>query len=443
VALRFARSLTLPFWLALGLAPPASAAFAGIADPPGPVADPPAALHGLKPGRSSFSGLGSRSPWIGLRLPGGGEAAQRASYPLDAGWLKVVPSVVLLPNGGPDQPGVVSIRLERQSPRDPLHVNAQYDWNGKSGGSIELGHRDGDRQLTLRGSSRPTGPITALMAGLPGSSVDGAWLQQLGSGTTATLVLQGDRIESEAREADASTARLVVRHRATDQVSVYAAANALAFRDAGDISADLVGLRRGVVSLGADYETAGLGLSAMLRSEENSATGQVGHGGRLTVRGAGDRWSARLSADVQQQAATLDLNVPGVLDVAARVAELGLSAASPEDVLHVLAGNGGGIVQQGVSVGALRVDPLRVQGAFDLAWRPADLEGARFGVRVAVNEFENRGGPQRAYIGRLYGSLRLFGDLDVSASYAGGLLQHELTADEDMTVFHLLVKRPL
>jgi hypothetical protein len=425
------------------LAAPATAAFADDADRPDAIADLPAALHGLKPDRSSFSGLGSRSPWIGLRLPKGGEAAQRASYPLDAGWLKVVSSVVLLPDGGPEQPGLVSIRVERQSPWDPLHVNAQYDWNGKSGGSIELGHRDGDRQLTLRGSSRPTGPITGLMVGLPGSSLDGAWLQRLGSGTTATLVLQGDRIESEAREADATTARFIVRHRATDQVSVHAAANAFAFRDAGDISADLVGLRRGVVSLGADYETAGLGLSAMLRSEENAASGQVGHGGRLTLRTAGDRWSARLSADVQQQAATLELNVPGTLDVTARVAELGLSAASPEDVLHILAGNGGGIVQQGVSVGALRVDPLRVQGAFDFAWHPADLEGAQLGVRVAVNEFENRGGPQRAYIGRLYGSLRLFGDLDVSASYASGLLQRDFTADDDMTVIHLLVKRPL
>jgi hypothetical protein len=181
----------------------------------------------------------------------------------------------------------------------------------------------------------------------------------------------------------------------------------------------------------------------MLRSEENAATGQVGHGGRLTLRSAGDRWSARLSADVQQQAATLDLNVPGTLDVAARVAELGLLAANPEDVLHILAGNGGGIVQQGVSVGALRVDPLRVQGAFDFAWHPADVEGAQLGVRVAVNEFEKRGGPQRAYIGRLYGSLRLFGDLDVSASYASGLLQRDFTVDDDMTVIHLLVKRPL
>jgi hypothetical protein len=236
---------------------------------------------------------------------------------------------------------------------------------------------------------------------------------------------------------------LVVHHRAAERVSVALAANGANFRDVVDMSVAGAALRRGWVTLGADYEAGGFGLSAMLRTEDNSTAEEPGHGGRLMLRSQGDRWSARVVADVQQQAATLDVNVPGALDVAAQVADLGLTAASPEDVLQVFAARGGRLAQQGASVGSLRIDPLRVQGALDLAWRPWIVDGAEIGMRVAVNEFGNPIGPQRTYIGRLYGSLKLFSDVDVTASYASGLLQREPTADDDVANVVLIFRRPL
>lgn len=202
-------------------------------------------------------------------------------------------------------------------------------------------------------------------------------------------------------------------------------------------------VRRSTVALGTDYEAAGWGLSATVREETSSASTGSGLGARVVVHGAYSGWSASLFADAQQQAMTVELAVLGPPDLPRDITDLGLAAASPASALRLMRDRTVLVMQHGLAVGELRLDPFRVLGGLDLKWRDPGSRRTEMGVRLAMDELNGLSGTRRALLGNLYASLRVFGDTDLTASYANWSLQQDLSDDDNRSLFRLSVRAPL
>jgi hypothetical protein len=400
------------------------------------------ALHGLHPRHGTlgaYSGFVSSSRWNPRPSDFGDVRAHGASYRVESGGLRVVPTVVFLPDSGTPVPGVVSVGIERAVAGDPLRAKAEYGWSGRAGGSFEVDYRVAGRHLALKGISRPLGFAALPTSRSPGSTLDGIWHENLGARTTAHMTLSASRLALDGREPDAASGRIELRHRTTDRWSVNAGVGASTYRDADAVdAADAAGaataLRRGTVSVGTAYDLGRVGLSATYRNEETSASAHGGHGGRVALRASHGGWRANLYADAQQQASTLELGLDDRPDLARAISDLGMVVASPDDAVRVLRDHGALFAQHGVTVGTLRLDPLRVQGGIDLAWRDAGARRTELGLRVALDEVHGYVGGRRAVLGNLYASWRMFGDTDLTASYASWSTQRDLSPYDSRTV---------
>jgi hypothetical protein len=351
-----------------------------------------------------------------------------------------------LPDSGARVPGVVSLALERTAAGDPLRAKAEYGWSGKSGGSFEVNYRVPQREISLKGAERPSGFASTPATRAPGSTIDGVWLEHLGARTAATLELSADRLDLDAYHPETALGRLELRHRATDAWTVHIEMSGAIYDAAGSSESSSFGVshsRRGTVSLGTSYEARGVGLSATYRNEENSAAELRGHGGRVALHGTSGGWRASLYADAQQQVTNHELDVQGGADLPRALTDLGMVAARPEEVIRVLREHCALFVQHGVTVGALRLNALRVQGGLDLAWRESGARRLELGIRMARDEVEANGGGRRAFLGRLYTSWRAFGDTDLTASYENWSMQHDLFPEDSDTVIRFGVRTAL
>jgi hypothetical protein len=202
-------------------------------------------------------------------------------------------------------------------------------------------------------------------------------------------------------------------------------------------------LRRGVTSLGTELNAGALGLAATYRDESNDASPGSGHGGRVTVRVNQSGFHMSLYADAQQQAATLELDMAGHLELPSQLTDLGLVGAGPESVVQLFRDRGVLLAQHGVELGALRVDPLRVQGGLDVKWRDAGPHGAEVGLRLAIDDLQGTDTTRRALLGQVQMSWRVFRETDLTASYASWTMQGDSSFDDDRTVVRFLVRSKL
>ncbi len=355
-----------------------------------------------------------------------------------------MPTVIYLPDSGARVPGVVSLAFERAAAADPFRAKAEYGWSGKPGGSFEVDYRVPQREASLKGEERPS--LASTPSGrAPGSSIDGTWLERLGPRSVATLALSADRLDLGAHDAETALGRLELRHRATDEWTVHLQVSG-AIYDAASVDSAASGvseLHRGTVSVGTFYEGRGFGMKAVYRNEENSAAEAGGHGGRLALHGTSGGWRASLYVDAQQQVANLELDVDGGADLPGPLADLGMVAARPEDVMVVLRDHYALFAEHGVTVGPLRLHALRMQGGLDFAWRESSARRLELGLQVALDEVESDGGQHRALLGRLYTSWRAFGATDLTASFENWSMNSDRVPNDSDTVIRFAVRTAL
>lgn len=406
--------------------------------------DPPQTATGLRlPAEGALGTLRlveSRSPWVLTRVPGEAAAVRSASYPVDAGFVRVVPSVLVLPEPEHAAPGLVALGVERAAAGDPLRWKAQLGWSGVSSGSFEVDYRVADRTVLVRGEDR-----AAVGSLLPGGRVAGTlfetrWSERFDARTSATAALANNRLDIAGRDPAASSARVELRHRAADAWTVLARVDGATYSDAGAAA-----YRRGWVSVGTAFDASGIGITALFRSEASPAAVGTGHGGRVAVRGAAGALRANAFADVQQQAETIALEVHDPATLSRELGEFGLVGMRPEAAVLALRDRPALLHQVGVAPGALRVDPLRVQGGLDVAWRPA-AGATEFGVRVAYDGLDGApgaAGARRAVLGGLYTSWRVFGSADLTASYASWTLWDAVESSDRQGLFRMSLRAPL
>ncbi|MGZ9031088.1 MAG: hypothetical protein ACXW2G_06920 [Burkholderiaceae bacterium] len=355
---------------------------------------------------------------------------------MDAGPVRVVPSVVVLPDLGSEAPGLVGLGVERAIAGDSLRWKAQLGWSGVPSGSFEVDYRAAERNVVIRGEDRPA--LGALLPGgrAPGTSVESRWSERLDARTSANAMLASNRLELEGRGAAASSAGLELTHRPADHWTLLARVDGAAYSDA-----TTAGYRRGVVTLGTGYDGRGIGVNASYRNEASPAGNSGGHGGRVSVRGAMGGLSARAYADVQQRAEELELLVRDPVDLPRDFSDLGLVGTRPEAVVEAIRDRPELITRHGIATGALRIDPLRVQGGVNLSWRPS-ASGTEFGVRVAYDELDGSTRPRRAVLGSLYTSWRVFSDVSLTATYANWSMR-DAADPEDRGALWMSVRAPL
>lgn len=381
------------------------------------------------------AGKASATPLDGFLFPAGGDRAVGASYQLQGeGGLRWTPSVLLLPDSGTAVPGVVALGVERGNAQDALQLKGELGWSDRVGASFEANYHDPRRQLWAKGALRSRGFAALRMARPAGSYIDGAWSEHVGEHSDASLSLSASRLELDHDNPAAASARLELRHQATDRWSLTGGIGGGTFRS------DTQRLTRGTVSFGTAYDTPDYGVAATWRYQATSEAAHGGHGGRISLRGSGSGWRANAFVDAQQQAATLDLVLQDRSDIAHALAELGIAANNPEDVVRQLRDNAALLAAHGVTIGTVRTDPLRVQAGLDLSWRGGGVHRPEFGMRIVADNAQAVASTRRNYAASLYANWRLFGDTDLSISYTRWALQRELIGDDSRGSFQLAVR---
>ena len=312
------------------------------------------------------------------------EVALGASYELRAGRSSVTPSVYAFPStpatGGTE--GTMGSLLYRYASRDDrLQLRSELGWGGVLGAAGELTYQDRGNRAWIAARHQPRG-FAALGLGRPlGTMLDAVWTAEptkrftFNLATTAARYQTGD---SEQAVATASSeARIaVVRH--------LAASLGLA---AGQFRPDPMQERLYSITVPAGLHVEGkhAAASAIYRYQQNSARNRGGHGGRLSLRARGGALYGSTFVDVQQEAATLELVLRQEPGLAQALAELGLTAATPDDLARLLRENAT-LNELGYVEGAtLSFAPWRAQAGAELAWLPRDKTRQQLRLRMLLD----------------------------------------------------------
>jgi hypothetical protein len=392
--------------------------------------------HLHQDGLDVHAGIASATPFEDLLIPGSGDRALGVSARIGRGPVRLVPSLLWLPDSGTSTPGVVSLGVEGGTDREALQFRGELGWGGRPGASLDVNYHDAQRQAWLKGVARPAGFAALRLARPAGSYLDGAWSEQLGERTTAGLSASANRLDLPGSlHPAAASARLDLRHELTKQWSLTGAVGAGTFRNS-----ETQFLRRSTVSLGTAYDAPGFGVAALYRYQQTSAANRGGHGGRVSLRGSTGGWRGNLFVDAQQQAPTLDLVLQDRSDLARALAELGIAANNPEDVIRLLRDNAALLTARGVSIGPLRVDPLRVQSGLDVSWRGSGARSLEFGLRLIADEAQAVASERRAFVGTLYANWHVAAATDISVSYSRWSVRRDRFANDDRGSFQLSLR---
>jgi hypothetical protein len=359
------------------------------------------------------AGVSTRTAWSSLLVPHQGDRAVGASYRFKAGGLQLIPSLHWLPDSRSPEPGMVSLGLAQGSDKDALQLRGELAWSSKPGASFDFSLRPDGRLFWLKGAYRPKAFATLDGARPAGKYVDGGWSERLDASTTLDLTLSMTRLDLAQQNPESSFARADLRFAPTPGWNTSMGLSGSRYHDFKSSS-----LNRSTLSLGAGYEQTRYGVSSLYRYQQTSASARGGHGARISLRGNSGGWHARAYADAQQQSPSVSLLLQNRPDLARAMAELGLTANSPDDLVRLLRDNAGLLNERGVSIGAVQIDELRVMGGMDLSWRGQAAINPQIGVRLNTSRGQGGMSQSRTSQASAYANWRVFGDTDLDLSYS-------------------------
>lgn len=359
------------------------------------------------------AGLIGLNTWKNLIEPSSdGNRAVAVSYALESSSVALVPALLWLPDSKSDTPGVVAFGLKRGTLRDPWEAQGELGWSGKPGASAKLTFREAERQLWMQGTTRPAGFASPSGAGGAQTYMDASWLERVDAVTTGSATLSGSRLEVGDKPAETVSLRMDWRHRFSPNWNINAGASRAGY------SSNEQSTRSNNAALGVGFNQETFGVAALYRYEETSASDRGGHGGRLTLDGKSGGFTGSVNLDVQQQAPTMDLLVQNRPDLAAVLAELGLVTGRPEAVIRQVRDNANLLAERGVSLGPLRLDPLRLQAGFDMSWRAGGVYRPELGLRFAVDESQGLASINRSFLSNARAAWRIWGNTNLQVNYA-------------------------
>jgi hypothetical protein len=367
-------------------------------------------LHLQNGGWDLHAGVASATPWNDLLIPSNGERALGVSYRRAQSGFHLIPSLLWLPDAETAVPGVVSLGIERGAAGDPFRGRAELGWSDRPGGALDLALDTPRQRAWLVGQYRPEGFAALDVAKPPGTFLDGAWSRAFGDRITADLTVSASRLAITGQRQQASSERFELGYRAAERWTLTAGVNGGTYQN---LEADRGTLRRTAGSFGASYDGLKVGVSTLYRYQEISDASHGGHGGRLTLRAGSGHWQGHLFVDAQQDAPTVDLVLQSQPGLERVLAELGLAADSPEELVRLLRDNAALFAAHGVQIGALELNPLRVNGGLDVTWRGSGPARPQVGLRVVVDDSRAISHQRATYLATLSASRRIFGNTDL------------------------------
>ncbi|MGZ6124251.1 MAG: hypothetical protein ACXWLR_04780, partial [Myxococcales bacterium] len=323
------------------------------------------------------AGVSSPLLYEGFILPADPETVLGASYRIGlTGESSLTPAVYGFPSaraGGTS--GAIATLLYEYSIR-PLRLRAETGFGHRPGAALELSWESAAQSIWLDARYRPQG-ISSLGIGQPhGAFATGVWTARVLPRLTLTAAGSLGRQDLPAFEQRSATGSFEARSLVAQGLTVSAGASVAGAGVGGQrIRSFTLPLR---VAIEGDAASA----SALVRYQRNSASNSGGPGGRLDGRLRLGAFSMGAWADVQKDAATLDLVFREVPELARAFAELGLSARTPEELASILQNNPA-LAQLGYVEGAtVNLHPWRVQSGTELSWSG---ERQRFTLRLQVD----------------------------------------------------------
>jgi hypothetical protein len=359
------------------------------------------------------AGVVSTTRYNDLFIPASGDRVLAASVEVARGDLRFVPSIAWLPDSDGNARGVAALGVASGAAGDRLRYSGELGWGGRAGAAFDAQLNDPRRQISVAGAVRPGGFASLRSVGRPpGMYFDGAWTESVGQRSALSMSLSDSRLDVPGFRSQASSGRLDLRTQASDRLSLNASIGGGAFQGTGP------SLRRGTLSAGAAYDTPAFGIAAQYRYQHTSAAERGGHGARLSLRAHGVGWRGTAFLDAQQQAPTVDLILQDRSDLARTLAEMGLSAGNPEELVRLLRDNAALFAAAGVGVGELRMSPLRLQGGLDLSYREPERGTWEIGARLLADDLKAVASRRRSFAATLYASWRINRDTEIGAGYS-------------------------
>jgi hypothetical protein len=380
------------------------------------------------------AGTASWSPLKGF-LASGGERAMSMSRAFMIGGLRVVPRAAWFPDSRSTAKAVAAVSVEFGRDADTLRVRADAGVGGAPGAALDVDFRTAQRQAWARWLWRPPAFAASSAARPAGRHAEGAWTEKLGESTT----LSANASASGIRTAGSHDARIVAaRAEVREQLSPNLAATVSA--GGGDYrSGEEPSVRRTTLQSGLAWEGTQSGAAAQVRHQSTSSTGG-GNGARVSTWAHLDAWRASAFLDAQQQAPTLDLLLHDRNEVARVLAALGIVAAQPEDILRALRDNASLLHAGNVSVGPVRLSPLRVQGGAELSWRGSGPGHPHLGARVLREVVQGVVGGRGSTLVSLHGGWRVGERTDIGVTVTRWSLQSAGQAKADGTGVQLTLR---
>lgn len=310
-----------------------------------------------------------------------------ASYELRTGRSTFTPNVYgypSTPEGGGTEGAMGSVLYRYATRDDRLLLRGELGWGGALGAALELGYHADHQRGSLSARHQPR-DFAGVTVGRPnGSTADALWTfepnQRLiinAAGNAARYEIGDLRQDIAAATTDARVV-LVPHLSASSGVSVG--------RFSGSVTPEPV--KSIAVPVGLHVDVPGVGASAVYRYQANTARNDGGHGGRLSVRGHRGALHGSAFADMQQDAATLELILKEEPALAQLLNEMGLTASTPDELARLLRENAT-LAQLGLVEGAnLELNPLRTQAGADLAWLAQDNTRQQLRLRLLFDRTE-------------------------------------------------------
>lgn len=368
-------------------------------------------LHAATGRLDLHAGIAATDPWSDHLLPAEGDRALTAGYRFGDDGLAWSPRLLLLPDSSAAVPGVASLGIAHGAPDAAFRWRGEIGWSEHTAGSLDLDLRTTARTIWLQGMTRPDGFAALPSARPPGDYLDGAWTEQLGRLTAVTLAGSTSRLDLAGWQPQADSLRLDLRQQLTRRLSAT-----LGTSDSRYLATGSAPVRRHADSAGVAFDDDHFGIALLYRRQTLDGLPGVGEGGRLSLRARGGGWRASLFADAQQQAATLDLLLQQRPDIGLALAELGLAAATPEELLQLLSQHTALLAEHGVAPGPLRLHPLRLQGGLDIMHASQGTRPVELGLRVTADRLEGQGDVRDALLATLYSRWHPTPGLEVDAS---------------------------
>lgn len=374
-------------------------------------------VHVREPDLEFHAGIASWSPLQGF-LASGGERAMSVSRAFALGGLRVVPRAAWFPDSRSAAKVVAAVSLEFGGEADALSVRGDAGVGGAAAAALDVDWRMAQRQAWARWIRRPPGFAAPAGARPAGQHAEGAWTEKLGESTTLSASGSASGIRTaESRDARVVAARAELREQLSPNLAATVGAGGGDYR-----SGESAPVRRTTVQAGLAWEESRWGVNAQVRHQSLSSAGG-GHGGRVSAWAHVDAWKANAFVDAQQQAPTLDLLLHDRNEVARTLAALGIVAAQPEDMLRALRDNAGLLAAGGVTIGPVRLSPLRVQGGADLSWHGGGPARPHLGARVLREVMQGVVGGRGSTLVSLHGGWRVGERTDVGIALTRWTLQ--------------------